>query len=85
MPQRFSSYRFSQEVQRQRLLHNLTQEDLAGELHCTVRCVQKWESGESLPRIDTFCELVQVFSVTADDLLGLQDQSHLTANPEAEK
>lgn len=71
MAGKFSAYHFAQEIQRQRVLHDLTQQELAEKLHCTVRCVQKWESGESLPRIDALYKLAQVFSVSMDTFLGM--------------
>lgn len=71
MARKFSAYHFAQEIQRQRMLHNLTQQELAEKIHCTARCIQKWESGESLPRIDALYEIARVFSVSMDSFLGL--------------
>lgn len=68
----FSHIYFSQMLLRYRLLKNLTQEDLADILHCSDRCIQKWEAGESIPRADKLFRIAKALGVSSDTLLGLE-------------
>ena len=49
---------------------NLTQEELADELHVHRTTVVKWESGSSLPLNDTLVMLSKYFNVSVDELLA---------------
>ena len=49
---------------------NLTQEQLADELHVHRTTVVKWESGSSLPLNDTLVMLSKYFNVSVDELLA---------------
>lgn len=48
---------------------NLRQEDLAIKLSVDRSTVAKWETGESMPRVDKLCTLANVLNCSVDDLL----------------
>ena len=49
---------------------NFTQEELAEQLSVSRQAVAKWESGQSLPDIENFKQLSDIFGVTMDSLVG---------------
>ena len=50
--------------------NNLTQEELAEQIHVTRQAVSRWETGEMQPNTDTLKLLSQVFDVSINTLLG---------------
>lgn len=50
---------------------NMTQKDLAEQLHVTDKAVSKWERGLNYPDLSLFPELATVLDTTIADLLGL--------------
>ena len=57
-------------LRRLREEHDLTQEAMAQRLHLSRQAVSRWETGETLPSVDTLQLISQVFSVSVDTLLG---------------
>lgn len=51
---------------------NLTQEHLAESLDVTVGAVSKWESGATMPEIETLVRIADFFDLSVDALLGWQ-------------
>ena len=51
--------------------NNLTQEELAEQIHVTSQAVSKWESGAGLPDITQVAPLAKVLKVSADILLDI--------------
>ncbi|MGN1250994.1 MAG: helix-turn-helix transcriptional regulator [Candidatus Spyradocola sp.] len=49
----------------------LSQEQLAEALEVSRQAVSKWETGQALPDTDRIARLCALFSVSADELLGL--------------
>lgn len=49
---------------------NLTQEDLAKQLHITRQTISKWESNKSIPDIMCIKELCQIFEISVDEFLS---------------
>ena len=47
----------------------LTQEELAERLNVTRQTVAKWETGESLPDIDSCIAMSRLYNITIDDLV----------------
>lgn len=47
----------------------LTQEELAEKLNVTRQTVAKWETGESLPDIDSCIAMSKLYNITIDDLV----------------
>ncbi len=50
--------------------HKLTQAELAEKLNYSDKAVSKWEKGESLPPIDVFYKLSQLYEVSLDSIVG---------------
>lgn len=50
--------------------NNLTQEELAEQVHVTRQAVSRWETGETYPNTDTLKLLSKVFDVSINTLLG---------------
>lgn len=60
--------------------HNLTQDDLADNLFVSRQLVSKWENGNSVPSIDVLLELSNIFKVTFEDLLCLNEINEVDEN-----
>lgn len=48
----------------------LTQSEMAARLHLTRQAVSRWETGETLPSVDTLKLISQEFSISINTLLG---------------
>lgn len=60
-----------------RMERGWSQVDLAQKLHVTKQSVSNWENDNIQPSIEMLRKLSQVFSVSADYLLGLEDRRYL--------
>ena len=71
------SYNFYMEIgqiiRELRKENNLSQTALAEKLNTTQDTISLWELGKSKPDIDSLIRLTQIFGVSADYLLGLED------------
>lgn len=56
---------------------NMSQVELAKKLGVTKQCVSNWENDNIQPSIDMLIKLSEVFSVSTDYLLGLDNRSFL--------
>lgn len=63
----------AQNIRKYRLLHGLTQSQLAQKLFVTAQNVSKWETGRSVPDLENLCMLSQVLRISTDRLLGRTD------------
>ena len=54
-----------------------SQVQLAQRLSITKQTVSNWENGNILPSIEMLIRLTQLFQVSADYLLGLEQLTHL--------
>lgn len=50
--------------------HAMTQDELGERVHVSRQAVSRWETGETMPGVDTLQALSQVFGVTMNRLLG---------------
>lgn len=57
-------------IKKQRTSLNLTQKDLANELHISFQAVSKWETGETLPDTALLLELANILKTTTDNILN---------------
>ena len=53
-----------------RTKHGLSQEQLAEKVHVTRQAVSRWETGETVPNIETLKLLSGLFDVSINTLLG---------------
>ncbi len=58
-------------IKRLRKQKGITQETLAEYMYVSCAAVSKWERNESLPDISTVISLASYFSVSADEILGI--------------
>ena len=61
-----------EKIKELRSAKKMTQEALAQNLNVTVSAVSQWESGKTMPDISMLVPLCHMFSVSADDLLGIR-------------
>ena len=66
---------FQQRLRELRAEQGLTQGALAALLHTSDDSVYSWEKGRSEPSLSMLTEICRVFNVSADYLLGLEDES----------
>ncbi|MBQ9151101.1 MAG: helix-turn-helix transcriptional regulator [Clostridia bacterium] len=65
------SFDFATKIKSLRKSHDLTQEEFAERLGMSSQAVSKWETGTAMPDISMFPILANFFSVTTDELLGV--------------
>lgn len=63
-----------QKIKKLRNEKNLTQKDLADQVHVTFQTVSKWENDENEPDIGTLRELTKLFGCSMDYLLSEDDE-----------
>lgn len=66
----FQQKHLAQNIRKYRILHNLTQAQLAQKLYVTPQNVSKWETGRSVPDLENLFMLAQVLCTSTDRLLG---------------
>lgn len=54
---------------------NLTQEQLADELNVARQTVSKWETGETIPDVDSLKKLANLLEFSIDEALEIDDYS----------
>ena len=68
-----------------RIAENLTQENLAAELNVSFQSISRWENGISTPDISLLPIIARFFGVSADYLLGMQDDENEASKHELEQ
>ncbi len=53
--------------------HGLTQEEMAAKLFVTRQAVSRWETGETIPSVETLKIISKLFSLPIASLLGLEE------------
>lgn len=66
---------FATRLKELRLTNNCSQQSIADKLHIARISYLHWEQGKTEPSINNICMLCQLFDVSADYLLGLEDES----------
>ena len=56
-------------IRHYRLMHHLTQEDLAFEIETTAAYISNLELGKKIPSLKKLLEISEVLNITANDLL----------------
>ena len=57
-------------IQELRIKHGMSQEELANQIFVTRQAVSRWETGETVPNIETLKLLSELFDVSINTLLG---------------
>lgn len=63
-----------EKISRLRKENNMTQDELANKLYITRQNLSKWENGLSIPPIDTLLILSNIFKISIEDILCLDDE-----------
>lgn len=56
-------------IKKERVEHDLTQEELAKKMNISRQTVSKWEVGTSLPNIEQLTQLAELFNLSLDNLI----------------
>ena len=67
----------NEKIRQLRLEKNMSQVDLAKRLSVTKQSVSNWENDNIQPSIDMLVKIAQVFSVSTDYMLGLENRRYL--------
>ena len=62
-----------QKIKKLRIEKELTQKDLADQVHVTFQTISKWENDENEPDVSTLRELAKLFGCSLDYLLSEED------------
>ncbi|MDE6241493.1 MAG: helix-turn-helix domain-containing protein [Anaeroplasmataceae bacterium] len=54
--------------------HNLSQEDLASQIHVTRQTISKWELGITVPDMDILIDISKLFHISIDELVGNKEE-----------
>lgn len=57
------------QLQKQRKLHHMSQNELAEKLHLTRQSISKWENGTTLPSFANVIAISELFGVSLDELI----------------
>lgn len=74
-----------QRIQELRKQQNLSQEELGTRLGVSRQAVSRWEMDGAVPDVDKLIAMSKLFSVTLNDLLGVEAPGEGTETPEAEQ
>lgn len=75
---------FSQILKKLREQNGVSQQKLADTFGVTQQAVAKWESGKAEPDTETLKKLAKFFSVSLDELLGLDTPETIAAHHDGE-
>ena len=60
-----------------RKMKNMTQEDIADIVGVSRQSVAKWETGETVPDLDKYKKLAEIFEVSLDDLANYKSEDSM--------
>ena len=60
-----------------RMQCGLNQVEFAQKMSVTKQCVSNWENDNIQPSVEMLVQLANIFSVSTDCLLGLEDKSYI--------
>lgn len=75
MEENLNKKNFANIIKSLRIQNKMTQQDLAEVVGLTPTGISYWESGKSIPNIETLERLATFFNVTVDYLLGKKEMS----------
>ena len=68
---------FGDVIKSLRVSHNISQVQLASELHVSKQTISNWENNNILPSIEMLVKIVAFFSVSTDYLLELDQRKYI--------
>ena len=68
---------FGDVIKSLRVSHNISQVQLAGELHVSKQTISNWENNNILPSIEMLVKIAAFFSVSTDYLLELDQRKYI--------
>ena len=71
---------FDERLKELRKSLGINQIELGKRLNVTKQCISNWENNNIMPSIDMLIRISKTFSVSADYLLGLDDQRTLNVS-----
>ena len=71
---------YNEKLRELRVQHNMSQEQLAEQLHVTRQTISKWEQGINQPDIYTLKQYSQIFGLSLDELVGDVTKATNSAN-----
>jgi len=70
-------------ISKMRQNKNMTQEEFASRLGVTSQAVSRWERGNSLPDISLISGICNILSISANTLLGIENENKVIENKDA--
>ena len=64
----------SDRLKRLRKINDLTQEQLSDCMGVSPQAVSRWETGATCPDISALPQLAEIFNITVDELLGVDEK-----------
>lgn len=61
--------KIGEQLQQQRQLHQMSQDELADKLHISRQSISKWENGGSLPSFANVVAISSLFKISLDELI----------------
>ncbi len=72
-------------IQILRKSRHMSQEELGEKMFVSRQTVSQWETGQTLPSIDSLIKLHEIFGVTVDEILGISvEENHPNAHDQSE-
>lgn len=71
----------SDNLKRLRKINQFTQEGVAEKINVSRQSVAKWESGETLPDLESCMKLAGVYNVKLDDLINHSEEEFYFIGP----
>lgn len=68
------------QIHQLRKLSGMTQEQMAEKLHVSRQTISKWESGNTLPDLESMVRIGRIFQLSLDDLLLKEDEKMTERN-----
>lgn len=63
-------------IQELRKLTGMTQEQLAEKINISRQTLSKWETGATMPDVESIVRLCEIFQITPNDLLDINEKSY---------
>ena len=70
----------NENIKKLRMLHHLSQVELAAELGVSKQCVSNWENDNVQPSIEMLIKIVKFFNVSCDYILDLSEKNSISTD-----